>query len=62
MQHDEKTGKVTISNEKLAVYNMLLSEAIYEVLADKGILTRTEVTERMKKLKSETKVNPRPPN
>jgi hypothetical protein len=62
MDQNEKTGEVTSSIEELAVYNMLLSEAIYELLADKGILSRAEVTERIKKLKSETKVNFRRPN
>jgi len=62
MEHDEKTGEVTASIEELAVYNMMLSKAIFEILADKGILTRVEVTERIKKLRSETKVNLRRPN
>ena len=47
--------------EELAVYNTLLSEALYEILADKGLVTRAEVTERIKKLRSETKVNLRRP-
>jgi hypothetical protein len=62
MNQDDETGEVTTSIEQLAVYNMLLSEAIHELLADKGIVTRAEVTERIKKLRSETKVNLRPPN
>jgi hypothetical protein len=62
MLSDPKTGEVTASIEELTVYNMLLSEALFEVLADKGLLTRTEVTERIKRLKSETKVNLRRPN
>jgi hypothetical protein len=53
---------VTTTIEELAVYNMLLTEAIYELLADKGIVTRAEVTERIKKLRSETKVNLRRAN
>jgi len=57
-----KTGEVTASIEELAVCTMLLSEAIYELLADKGIVTRAEVTERIKKLKRETKVNLRKAN
>jgi hypothetical protein len=59
---ESKDGNVTASIEELAVYNMLLSEAIFEILADKGVLNRAEVTERIKKLKRETKVNLRPPN
>jgi hypothetical protein len=62
MQQDDKTGEVTASIEELAVYNMLLSEALFEILADKGLVTRAEVTERIKKLRSETKVNLRRPN
>ena len=62
MEQNDKTGEVTTSIEELAVYNMLLSEAIYELLADKGIVTRAEVTERIKKLKRETKVNLRKAN
>jgi hypothetical protein len=33
---------------------MLLSQAIFEILEEKGLVTRTEVTERMNKLESET--------
>jgi hypothetical protein len=62
MRQDNKTGEVTASIEDLAVYNMLLSEAIFEILADKGILTKGEITERIKKLKTETKINLRRPN
>ena len=62
MMEEKKTEGVTTSIEELALYNMLLSEAIYELLADKGVLNRAEVTERIKKLKRETKVNLRPPN
>jgi hypothetical protein len=62
MMEERKTEDVTTSIEELALYNMLLSEAIYEILADKGVLNRAEVTERIKKLKRETKVNLRPPN
>jgi hypothetical protein len=62
MQQDNKSGEVTASIEDLAVYNMLLSEALFEILADKGILTKGEITERIKKLKAETKINLRRPN
>jgi hypothetical protein len=62
MDQNDKTGEVTTSIEELALYNIVLTEAIYELLADKGILSRTEVTERIKKLKTETKVNLKRPN
>lgn len=57
-----KTGEVTTSIEEIAVYNMLLSEALYEILSDKGVVTCAEVTERIKKLRSATKINRRRPN
>lgn len=42
---EAKEGKVTASVEEIATYNMLLTEAIYELLADKGIVSKEEVTE-----------------
>jgi hypothetical protein len=54
---DTKEGKVTASVEEIATYNMLLTEAIYELLADKGIISKEEVMERVRKLKAETTVN-----
>ena len=54
MKQDEKTGKVTTTIQEVAYYNMFLTEAILELLAEKGILTGEEVLERVKKLKSET--------
>jgi hypothetical protein len=54
---DTKEGKVTASVEEIATYNMLLTEAIYELLADKGIISKEDVMERVRKLKSETTVN-----
>jgi hypothetical protein len=54
---EAKEGKVTASVEELATYNMLLTEAIYELLADKGIVSKEEVMERVRKLKAETTVN-----
>jgi hypothetical protein len=54
---DAKEGKVTASVEEIAQYNMILTEAIYELLADKGIISKEEVVERVRKLKTETAVN-----
>jgi hypothetical protein len=54
MQQDEKTGKVTATIQEITHYNMMLTEAIFEVLAEKGILTGVEVKERVAKLKRET--------
>jgi hypothetical protein len=58
---DAKDGQVTASIEEIARYNMLLTEAIFELLAEKNILSGVEVLERVRKLKEQTKVNiPRP--
>ena len=54
MEQDDKTGKVTATIQEIAHYNMLLTEAIFELLAEKGILTGAEVRDRVKKIKSET--------
>ncbi|PYU31069.1 MAG: hypothetical protein DMG31_12840 [Acidobacteria bacterium] len=50
-------GKVTASVKELAQYSMLLTEAIFELLAEKGLLTGVEVKERVQKLKAETTIN-----
>jgi hypothetical protein len=54
MAPDEKTGNVTTRIQEIAYYNMCLTEAIFELLAERGIVTGSEVVERIKKLKSET--------
>jgi len=54
---DFKEGSVTASIEEIAHYNMLLTEAIFELLAEKDILTGAEVKERIQRLKAETKLN-----
>jgi hypothetical protein len=59
---EAKDGKVTASIEEIAQYNMVFTEAIFELLAEKGILTGAEVKERIQKLKSDTQVNLRRPN
>ena len=56
VKQDEKTGKVATTIQEVAYYNMFLTEAILELLAEKGILTGEEVLERVKKLKSESPV------
>ncbi len=57
MQADPSSGKVTATVEELALYNMLLTEAIFELLAEKGVHDREEVKQRIEKLKKETKVS-----
>ena len=55
MQADEG-GRISTSIDELAVYNMLLVEAVVELLAEKGVLAGQEVRDRVKKLRAETKI------
>jgi hypothetical protein len=43
MEQKDRTGEVTASIEEIAIYNMLLSGALYELLADKEVVTRAEI-------------------
>jgi hypothetical protein len=54
MEQNDKTGELTASIAETAIYTMHLSQALFEILEEKGLVTRAEVTERMKKLESET--------
>ena len=55
MAEEDLTGQLTASIAETAIYTMLLSQAIFEILEEKGLVTRAEVTERMNKLENETK-------
>jgi hypothetical protein len=44
------------SLEEMALYVMFLSEALFEVLSEKCLITHTEMTERMQKLRGRTKL------
>ena len=50
MDREEKVGALAA---KMTLYNTFLAEAIFDLLAEKGILTNEEVKERIKKLKEE---------
>jgi len=50
-----ETPKVKASIETMAYYNMILTEAIFQLL--EGLLTRQEVKDRIEKLKTETKLS-----
>ena len=62
MNQDDKKDQAPSSIEETAIHGMALTEALYEILADKGILTGERVIERIKKLKSEIKVDLSRPN
>ena len=46
----------TVTFEQLSYSNMLTLNALVELLTEKGVLTRPEIIERIKKLQGETKV------
>lgn len=57
-----KTGsgenpQMKASVETTAYYNMILTEAIFQLLEERGILTRDEVKARIEQLKLETKLS-----
>ena len=62
MDRDDMNVKAPTSIEEVAIHGMALTEALYEILADKGVLTGERVIERIKKLRSETKINFNRPN
>ncbi len=62
MKQDDKKDQASSSIEETALQGMALTKALYEILADKGILTGERVIERIKTLKSEIKVNLSRPN
>jgi len=62
MDQDDMKVQAPTSIEEIAIYGRALTEALYEILADKGILTGENIIERIKKLKNEIKVNLSLPN
>lgn len=49
--------KIKASVETMAYYNMVLTEAIFQLLEEKGLLKRQEVKDRIEKIKAETKLS-----
>ena len=55
MKRDTKVSKTrteAASLEETALYMMFLSEALFEVLSKKGLITHDEMAEQMTKLRS----------
>jgi len=50
MKQDDKTGTVTTTIQEVAYYNMFFTEAIFELLAEKGALPARYRTLRSKGL------------
>jgi len=57
MHLNTDSTRTTVSFEELAYSNMIVVEALVELLTEKGLLSRLEIEERVKKLKRETTVN-----
>jgi len=49
--------QIKASVETMAYYNMVLTEAIFQLLEEKGLLKRQEVKDRIEKIKTETKLS-----
>jgi hypothetical protein len=47
--------RLTVTFEQLTYSNMLTLNALVELLTEKGVLSKPEILERIKKLQSETK-------
>jgi hypothetical protein len=54
MPESPKTGGNAVSFEELAYSNMLVVQALVELLAEKGVLNQQEVLSRVEKLRRET--------
>lgn len=54
MEQNDRLGKAVADLQKNILYNTFIVDAIFELLAEKGILTGDEVRDRVKKLKEES--------
>jgi hypothetical protein len=54
MDQNDKAEKLTASIAESAIYTELFSQALFEILEEKGFVTRAEVTARMDKLSNQT--------
>ncbi len=57
MQEDLKAGQITASFKELVYSNMLMVEAVVELLMQKNVITGDEVIETVKKLKEQGTLN-----
>jgi hypothetical protein len=53
---NEAPKRPTVSFEELAYANMIELQALVELLTEKGLLSKPEILERIKKLQTEVKV------
>ena len=52
MERNEERGNEIATIQRIAHHNLLLTEAMFELLTEKGLLAAKEVEERIEKLKS----------
>jgi len=57
MTVDKPAKRQTATFAQLSYSNMLTLNALVELLTEKGVLTKPEILERIKKLQGETKVS-----
>jgi len=57
MAHNPHPSRPTVSFEELAYSNMLIVQALVELLAERGVLASADVAERVKKLRRETTIS-----
>jgi len=55
MRQDAKSGRAAASFEEVALSNLVVVEALVELLVEKEVLNREEIVERVKKLRTETR-------
>jgi len=53
VDQDDRLRKAVTSLQETVLYNMFTTDAIFELLVEKGILTSDEVKNRVKRLKEE---------
>jgi hypothetical protein len=57
---DSTPNRQTVSFDELAYSNMLTLNALVELLAEKGLVSKQEVLERVKRLEAQTHVRKKP--
>ncbi len=57
MQEDLNAGQITASFKELVYSNMLMVEAVVELLVEKNVITGDEVIKTVKKLKEQATLN-----
>jgi hypothetical protein len=53
MEQDRKTGRSTASFDEMALYSLVMIEAVSELLIQKGVLDADELKEKMEGIKKD---------